>query len=205
MTQHRKIIASWIGSAIAAALLATAPVSAAGNHDGGHDDGGHGHGAAFGQPGAAADVDRTIEIDMTDNRFSVPALTVRAGETIRFVLHNKGKLLHEFALGTPDMHQDHLGEMAEMFASGALSILGSKEAGHMDAPETVGAGAEHAHAGQMHGDDEAHADANAVLVDPGDTAEFIWTFAHSAAEIQFACTVPGHYEAGMVGSLTIGD
>jgi uncharacterized cupredoxin-like copper-binding protein len=41
-----------------------------------------------------------------------------------------------------------------------------------------------------------------VLVQPGQRAELTWTFRKSAP-IEFACNVPGHYQAGMVGPLTI--
>ncbi len=43
---------------------------------------------------------------------------------------------------------------------------------------------------------------NGVSVAPGKTGTLIWTFTH-AGSIQYACHVPGHYVAGMVGELTI--
>ena len=64
--------------------------------------GGHGHGAeAIGKPGVATQVTRTITIEMSDAmRFTPDKITVRRGETIRFVVHNAGQLKHEFNLGT---------------------------------------------------------------------------------------------------------
>jgi len=53
---------------------------------------------AFGQPAAAASATRTIEVQMTDMAFTPTSLEVKAGETVRFVLVNKGQLLHEFNL-----------------------------------------------------------------------------------------------------------
>ena len=44
----------------------------------------------------------------------------------------------------------------------------------------------------------AHDDPNSVLVEPGAVEELIWTFS-SATELEFACNVPGHYQAGMFG------
>jgi len=41
-----------------------------------------------------------------------------------------------------------------------------------------------------------------VMVAPGKRAELTWTFSQSTP-IEFACNVPGHYQAGMVGKLTI--
>jgi uncharacterized cupredoxin-like copper-binding protein len=47
-----------------------------------------------------------------------------------------------------------------------------------------------------------HADANMAHVQPGKTGEIIWQFT-KAGEFQFACLQPGHYEAGMVGTVTV--
>jgi uncharacterized cupredoxin-like copper-binding protein len=47
----------------------------------------------------------------------------------------------------------------------------------------------------------AHGD-NAVEVAPGDTAELTWRFA-GTSDVLFACHVAGHYEAGMVGTVSI--
>ena len=43
---------------------------------------------------------------------------------------------------------------------------------------------------------------NGVSVAPGKTGILIWTFT-KAGTLQYACHVPGHYVAGMVGQLTI--
>jgi len=42
---------------------------------------------------------------------------------------------------------------------------------------------------------------NTVLVAPGKTAELTWRFAEPA-ELEFACNLPGHYEAGMAGPVS---
>ncbi len=43
---------------------------------------------------------------------------------------------------------------------------------------------------------------NGVSVAPGKTGTLIWTFT-KAGSLQYACHVPGHYVAGMIGQLTI--
>ena len=43
---------------------------------------------------------------------------------------------------------------------------------------------------------------NGVSVAPGRTGTLIWTFT-KAGSLQYACHVPGHYVAGMVGQITI--
>jgi len=44
---------------------------------------------------------RTIAIKMSDAmRFTPDLIEVKQGETIRFVIRNEGRMLHEFVLGT---------------------------------------------------------------------------------------------------------
>lgn len=82
-------------------LGAVVAASAAGNHAGGHAHAPAPGIAAIGQPGAAAEVNRTIAVDMTDDmRFTPAEITVRQGETVRFALRNAGRLKHELVLGT---------------------------------------------------------------------------------------------------------
>lgn len=47
-----------------------------------------------------------------------------------------------------------------------------------------------------------HDDPNAVRLAPGEKDEIVWTFAN-AGSFQFACLIPGHYEAGMHGALSV--
>jgi uncharacterized cupredoxin-like copper-binding protein len=51
---------------------------------------------------------RTVAIRMTDDmRFLPDRVDVRRGETLRFVLRNDGRLLHEFVLGTRKELDEH--------------------------------------------------------------------------------------------------
>jgi uncharacterized cupredoxin-like copper-binding protein len=47
-----------------------------------------------------------------------------------------------------------------------------------------------------------HDDPNAVTVEPGKTGELVWHFS-KAGNFDFACLVPGHFEAGMRGTVTV--
>lgn len=47
-----------------------------------------------------------------------------------------------------------------------------------------------------------HADPNTLRLAPGASGEIIWTFAN-AGDFVFACLIPGHYEAGMKGDITV--
>jgi uncharacterized cupredoxin-like copper-binding protein len=142
----------------------------------------------FGQPAPAAKATRSVEVVMGDMSFTPKAIEIKAGETVRFVLVNKGKLLHEFNLGDAAMHARHQQEMLKMQQSGMLTPTGMKEMDH----------------GSMPGMDHAmkHDDPNSVLVEPGKTAELTWIFT-KATSLEFACNIPGHYQAGMVGQLTV--
>ena len=147
----------------------------------------------FGQPAPAGSATRTVEVDMTDIAFNPKSLDVKAGETVRFVLVNKGQLLHEFNLGHAAMHAEHQKEMLEMQQSGMLTPTGMNHAG-MD-HSAMGHGA-------MGMPGMKHDDPNSVLVEPGKTAELTWAFT-KADNLEFACNVPGHYQAGMVGQVKV--
>ncbi|HSB22443.1 MAG TPA: cupredoxin family protein [Burkholderiaceae bacterium] len=63
---------------------------------------------AFGREGDPKKVVRTIRIEMTDTMRYTPAqVTIKRGQTVRFVLHNGGKLLHEMVLGTTEALKEH--------------------------------------------------------------------------------------------------
>ncbi|MEC4876308.1 cupredoxin family protein [Pseudomonas sp. NC26] len=141
---------------------------------------------AFGEPAPAAKATRTVEVVLKDIAFEPKDLQVKAGETVRFVLINEGQLPHEFNLGDKAMHAEHQKEMLAM--QGKLFTAGMNNEGM-----------EH---GQMDHGVHGHDGGNTVLVQPGQRAELTWTFRKSAP-IEFACNVPGHYQAGMVGALTI--
>lgn len=85
------------------ALFGTAAL-ASGNHAGGHahaED-------AVGKPGKAANVNRTIQIDMSDAmRFAPADISVKQGETVRLVVKNSGTIKHELVLGTEKELKEH--------------------------------------------------------------------------------------------------
>lgn len=145
-----------------------------------------GHEYAFGKPAAAAQATRTVEVVMGDMYFEPRALEVKAGETVRFVLVNNGQVAHEFNLGDAAMHARHQQEMLAMQGQMDHSAMGHGGMGH----------------GAMAQGGMSHDDPNMVMVAPGKRAELTWTFSQ-ATPIEFACNVPGHYQAGMVGKLTI--
>jgi len=49
-----------------------------------------------------------------------------------------------------------------------------------------------------------HADPNMLTLQPGEEKALIWKFTN-AGKVEFACHVPGHYEAGMRGVVDVAD
>lgn len=62
----------------------------------------HDESFTFGGPAAAADADRTIDVDTVEQggfHYEPGAITVTEGETVTFRVHNVGEAVHEFVLG----------------------------------------------------------------------------------------------------------
>lgn len=166
--------------------LAVTPAGHAAEGPAGHI---HTHDSSeVGEPAKPTPQARTVQIKLVDNAFEPENVTIKAGETIRFVLTNAGSLLHEFNIGTAAMHMEHQKEMAIMAQHGMLTPTGiDKQMMKMDH-------------GNMPGMDMKHDDPNTVLVAPGETKELVWKFTKSMT-LEFACNIPGHYESGMVGKI----
>jgi uncharacterized cupredoxin-like copper-binding protein len=121
---------------------------------------------AFGRQGDPKRATRTIQVDMSDRmRFTPDAISVSQDETVRFVVRNSGKVMHEFVLGT----------MAELREHAELM----KKFPNMEHDEPY----------------MAH-------VAPGKTETMVWQFTRTG-EFHFGCLLPGHFEAGMVGRLSV--
>jgi uncharacterized cupredoxin-like copper-binding protein len=121
---------------------------------------------AFGREGDPKQATRTIRIEGRDTmRYTPSAITVKQGETVRFVVKNAGKLMHESVLGTKAELNEHY-ELMKKFP------------------------------------DMEHDEPHMVHLKPGETGEMFWQFT-KAGEFYFACLVPGHYEAGMFGTIKV--
>lgn len=70
---------------------------------------------AVGQPGDGAQVTRTVDIVMDDTmRFTPDDIHVKAGDTVRFLIKNVGKLPHELVIGSVAEMRDHAAMMRKM-------------------------------------------------------------------------------------------
>jgi len=124
------------------------------------------HASTAGRPGDPAKVSRTIEVSMDDSmRFAPDKISVKAGETIRFFVRNRGKLRHEMVIGTMDDLKQHAQEMRKM-------------------------------------PDMKHAEPNMTSLAPGQRGGIVWQF-DKPGTVDFACLVPGHMEAGMLGKVEV--
>jgi uncharacterized cupredoxin-like copper-binding protein len=50
--------------------------------------------------------------------------------------------------------------------------------------------------------DMEHDEPYMAHVNPGEKEEIVWQFT-KAGEFHYACLIPGHFEAGMVGKITV--
>lgn len=188
MKTHIKAIThvrwAFIGAASVALMIAGISTSVFAN-------GGGGKSYSFGKPGKASEVNRTIDIVMKDSFYNHKSIDVKAGETIRFKVVNKGIFLHEFGLGTKTMQAGHQKEMMKMMDQG---MIGASKINHERMKKMMD------HGGKGGMPMMKHNDPNSLLLEPGKSGEIIWKFA-KAKMVEFACNVPGHYQAGMVGPI----
>lgn len=124
------------------------------------------HASAVEHSGKASKVDRTIRISTLDISMDKTRLDAQVGETVRFIVTNKGQLTHEFIIGNAQEQAEHEKEMQQMAG--------------MDMPN----------------------EPNGIMLKPGQTKTLIWTF-NKKGEVEFACHVPGHFAAGMVGKIIV--
>lgn len=105
-----------------------------------------GEGEVLGAPADAADADRKVDVEASDDlRFDPSSLEVESGEVITFVVQNTGEADHEFVLGDAAYQEAHEEETAE----------------------------DH---DMMNMDGDASGGDNAITVGPGETKELTWEF-----------------------------
>lgn len=83
-----------------------------------------------------------------------------------------------------------------------FNIMNKGELEHEFVIDTIEGNAEHK--GMMAAMDMEHDDPNSIRLDEGETGEVIWKFENEGT-FEFACLIPGHYESGMHGPITVGE
>ena len=142
----------------------------------------------IGSKGNESDITRVIKVVMYDNYYEPSSFQIKKGETIKFEVENAGMLVHEFNIANKMMHMKHQPEMIKMAENGILLAFSidkekMKKMAKMD--KSMG-----------------HSHSNSVLLEPKQKGEIIWKF-DNAVNIEVACNVPGHYQAGMIAKVDI--
>ena len=142
----------------------------------------------IGSEGKLSDVTRTIEVKMYDNYYEPNSFNIKKGETIKFEVSNLGELVHEFNIANAMMHLKHQPEMEKMVENEIL--LGDKiDKDQMHKMAAMDKSMGHSHS-------------NSVLLAPKEKGIIIWKF-ENAVDIEIACNVPGHYQAGMIAAVNL--
>jgi uncharacterized cupredoxin-like copper-binding protein len=96
---------------------------------------------------------------------------------------------------TPDRIDVRLGETVRLVAVNAGQVLHEIVIGTPDELRS------HAEAMKKHPTME-HDEPYMAHVDPGQRGEIVWTF-NRTGTFEFACLIPGHFDAGMTGRITV--
>ncbi len=142
----------------------------------------------IGSKGNETDVTQVIKVVMYDNYYEPSSFQIKEGETVKFEVENAGMLVHEFNIANKMMHMKHQPEMIKMVENGILLAFSidkekMKKMAKMD--KSMG-----------------HSHSNSVLLEPKQKGDIIWKF-ENAVNIEVACNVPGHYQAGMIAKVNI--
>ena len=140
----------------------------------------------IGEKGDPSKIDRVVKIKMYDNYYEPNLVKIKKGETIKFVVENLGEMVHEYNIGTKEMHIKHQPEMQKLIDHEILLVdkidrVRMKKMSKMD--HSLG-----------------HSHSNSVMLEPKTSGEIIWKFSKNI-NLEIACNIPGHYESGMVGNI----
>lgn len=129
-----------------------------------------GGGSDVGEGAAAAQAERTVEVNqLPEKKFDPASVSVKRGETVTFRVTNTADEMHEFVLGDEKTQEDHDEEMAGMpMESMKMADI-----------------------------------SNRITMEPGETKEITWKFPDKETTVLYGCHMPGHYAAGMKGTITV--
>ena len=114
-------------------------------------------GGSHGSHGSTATPSLTVDVTMRDISYEPTTLSVKAGETVKFVFRNEGQIRHDAFLGDEEAQADHekemrkegsggmdghhsgdavtvdpggLGSLTHTFKAGDVLVIGCHEPGH---------------------------------------------------------------------------
>lgn len=128
------------------------------------------------QPPTAAQP-AAIQIELKDFAFKPSRITLKAGQSVTLKLVNSDVVEHELLAGRQANATDG-GYREDLFKDVRLEIKGGKASSH-------------------------GLPGNGVLVEAGKTAEVSFTVPDKKGTYEIGCFVPGHYVAGMKGTLVV--
>ena len=142
----------------------------------------------IGEKGNPADVVKVIKVKMFDNYYEPSEFKIKKNQTIKFIVTNHGQFVHEFNIATKKMHLKHQPEMMKMVENEILLVdrIDKKKMKELSTKDHS----------------MSHSHSNSVLLEPNQSGEIIWKF-NTNANLEVACNVPGHYEAGMIASINL--
>ncbi|ERB65949.1 copper-binding protein [Vibrio coralliilyticus OCN008] len=120
-----------------------------------------------GMPAKGAKPDKVVHVILDDDMSITfkKEVDIEPNDVVQFVVMNKGKIDHEFSIGSAQEQLKHREMMKKM-------------------------------------GNHAHDSGSTVTVAPGKAKQLLWHF-HGDNNVEFACNIPGHAEAGMVKSAVL--
>ncbi|NRF64342.1 copper-resistant cuproprotein CopI [Vibrio coralliilyticus] len=120
-----------------------------------------------GMPAKGAKPDKVVHVILDDDMSITfkKEVDIEPNDVVQFVVMNKGKIDHEFSIGSAQEQLEHREMMKKM-------------------------------------GNRAHDSGITVTVAPGKAKQLLWHF-HGDNNVEFACNIPGHAEAGMVKSAVL--
>ncbi len=182
-------------AAAASSLLLPIPSFAAGQHSGGHGQQADGHAQHGQQPGQAGEQDSHGHAAHGESQGAASGPVGKPGDpdkvsrVIDMTMDDKMRFY-------PDQITVEAGETVRFFI---------KNVGQVPHEFVLGSVEElRAHAEEMRKAPHAmqHSEPNQITLGPGQMGGVVWQFAQ-AGTVDFACLIPGHFEAGMVGKVLV--
>ncbi|MGM7702825.1 cupredoxin domain-containing protein [Pseudalkalibacillus sp. Hm43] len=126
----------------------------------------------------------TIEITATEMKFEPSQITLKKGQEYEFVMTNDGQVFHDFVEDEMEIKMTFMSDMPDHPDQTSMldRLLGTKKA--------------FAHS------DEKHKKTLHMNAKPGQTVS-IKFIPKETGEFEFYCSVPGHKEAGMKGTIIV--
>lgn len=181
-------------AAAASSLLLTIPSFAAGQHSGGHGHQADGQAQHGQQPGHAGEQDSHGHAAHGDSQGAAsgpigePGDPDKISRVIDMTMDDKMRFYPDRitveAGETVRFFIKNVGQLPHEFVLGSIEELRAHAEGMRKAPHAT------------------HSEPNQIMLGPRQMGAVVWQFAE-AGTVDFACLIPGHFEAGMAGKVLV--